>query len=145
MHLFNRSNKAYFTSGLTTSLGDDNLYLKDPNQKIDNFQANINLATRDLGYGLLDIDRDNNNDIKSTVEKAKENPQTIFHKIKYNKLLSQNDLNKEVLCRTITASGDKKNDVFSAEKTINLNLDDEKIDQWQKNFNWKWLIKDIIS
>ena len=134
MHLFNRSNKAYFTSGLTTSLGDDNLYLKDPNQKIDNFQANINLATRDLGYGLLDIDRDNNNDIKSTVEKAKENPQTIFHKIKYNKLLSQNDLNKEVLCRTITASGDKKNDVFSAEKTINLNLDDEKIDQWQKNF-----------
>ncbi len=125
IHTFNPSNKAYFTSGLTTSSGDDNLYLKDQNQKIDNFQVDINFATRDLGYGLLDID---------TVEKAKENPQTIFHKIKYNKPLNRDDLDKKVLCRTITASGDKKNDVFSEEKTINLNLDNAKIDQWQKNF-----------
>ncbi len=132
MHLFNRPNKEYFTSGLKESLGDDNLYLKDQNQKIDNFQANINLATRDLGYCLLGIDGANND--KSTVEKAKENPQTIFHKIKYNKPLNRDDLDKKVLCRTITASGDKKNDVFSEEKTINLNLDNAKIDQWQKNF-----------
>ena len=137
MHLFNPSNKAYFTSGLTTSSGDDNLYLKDPNQKIDNFQANINLATRDLGYGLLGIDganNINNNDIKSTVEKAKESPQTIFHKIKYNKPLSKDDLNKKVLCQTITAIHNNRNDVFSTQKTINLNLDKEKIAQWQKNF-----------
>jgi hypothetical protein len=138
MHLFHLNSKAYFTSDPNSGA----LVLKtNQGQKlaVNKFEKDINLATLDLGYGLLGIDVNiQNRDLitERMVLDADEDPATIFYKIKYNKPLSQEDLAKTAQCQTITAlnNNGKIQQVFSEKKEINLKLDVDKIAQWRKDF-----------
>jgi hypothetical protein len=132
----------------------------DIDQKIQGFEPNKNLGTRDLAYELMGFQRPRYDaaagaiDTKSKLSlhinqlallKRQIRTPTIFKKIKFGNELTSEELNKEINFQSITIRNKdpRRNthfdfldsyEVYGHEQTISLKLKQAKIDEWRKNF-----------